>query len=119
MGVGGVGRYGLVVCAAVAASLGCAEKDEKRVQGRTVSSSTAPGTSLVVALRRTLLVEQATGVGAARAELQLHTPRVQDGALAGHLRLPDGSEVELVPGGGLSVADGGSRPDEGALAWST
>lgn len=115
----GVGRIGWMASAAIVAGLlGCAEKDEKRVQGRTVSSSTAPGTSLVVALRRTLLVEQATGVGIARAELLLHTPRIADGALAAHLRLPDGGEVELVAGGGLSIADGGAGPDEGGLAWS-
>lgn len=120
MGVGRSGvRFGAWVCAAAAAGLGCAEKDDKRVQGRTVASSTAPGTSLVVALRRTLLVEQATGVGAARAELLLHTPRLADGALAAHARLPDGSEVELVPGGGLSVADGGAGADEEAFAWSS
>lgn len=119
MGVGRFGvRFGAIVCGALAAGLGCAEKDEKRVQGRTVSASTAPGTSLVVALRRTLLVEQSTGVGAARAELLLHTPRIADGALAAHLRLPDEAEVELVPGGGLSVLDGGAGPDEGGFAWS-
>lgn len=58
------GRTRGVAAIAVAFLAACADKDEKRVAGRTTSASTAPTATYVAALRRTRVIEAATGLTA-------------------------------------------------------
>lgn len=85
------GSRGVAAIAVALLLAACADKDEKRVAGRTVSASTAPVTTLVASVRRTRLVEAATGLRTFHLDAWVEAPD----ARAVALRTPTNEELPL------------------------
>jgi hypothetical protein len=101
----------LMFCIAVGAA-GCADKDEKRVAGRTASASTAPTTTVAVSLMRSTVVEAGTGLATSTFVARIDAPE----ALGVALRTPTNEELplEASDGGGfvLSLTGPATAQDE-------
>lgn len=80
----------LMFCIAVGAA-GCADKDEKRVAGRTASASTAPTTTVAVSIMRSTVVEAGTGLATSTFVARISAPE----ALGVALRTPTNEELPL------------------------
>lgn len=80
----------LMGCLAAGAA-GCADKDEKRVAGRTASASTAPTTTVAMSIMRSAVVEAGTGLATSTFDVRIEAPE----ALAVALRTPTNEELPL------------------------
>lgn len=80
----------LMFCNAVGVA-GCADKDEKRVAGRTASASTAATTTVAVSIMRSTVVEAGTGLATSTFDVRVDAPE----ALGVALRTPTNEELPL------------------------
>lgn len=101
---------GLVVLVCGACAAGCGSDDDKQVAGRTASESAAPVTSWESSVRRTRVVDAATGTVSVRFEARIEVA----GASAAFLRTPTGEELALEAGDAAFevAAEGGAASVE-------